>query len=283
MGTRRGGSKPRKEVTGSHRHRFGLSTFVTANSNSHTEDRTGLHPQLTLTTTSLAQLSASQGGTVPASTRESLREQFETTTLEHVQSRNPSIWGALDATKAFVSQIRDLVCGERINFLLVIVPVAIAVGLLDNSDPILVFILNATSIIPIAIIISTATESLASRLGDTSGALLNVTVGNAAEMLIFFTALVKDQIRIVQASLLGSILANSLLVLGTANVCGGLRFGNQLYDRASGRLSVCFLDVGLVTSTLPVREYYSVRPSNMQLTFLRWDSSLTHTRLSRVV
>ena len=151
-----------------------------------------------------------------------------------------------------MSQIRDLICGERINVLLLVVPVGIAVGLLAKSDPIVVFILNALSIIPLAVLISTATESLASRLGDTPGALLNVTVGNAAEMLIFFTALVKDQLRLVQASLLGSILANSLLVLGTANICGGLRFGNQLYDRASGRLSVCLLDVGIITSMLPV-------------------------------
>lgn len=116
----------------------------------------------------------------------------------------------------------------------------------------MVFILNALAIIPLAVIISTATESLASRLGDTSGALLNVTVGNAAELIIFFTALAKDQIRIVQASLLGSILANSLLVLGTANICGGLRYGHNLYDKASGRLSVCLLDIGLALALLPV-------------------------------
>jgi Ca2+:H+ antiporter len=116
----------------------------------------------------------------------------------------------------------------------------------------LVFILNALAIIPLAVIISTATESLASRLGDTPGALLNVTVGNAAELIIFFTALAKDQIRIVQASLLGSILANSLLVLGTANICGGLRFGSHLYDKATGRLSVCLLDIGISVALLPV-------------------------------
>ena len=123
-----------------------------------------------------------------------------------------------------------------------------------DSDPIVVFILNALAIIPLAVVISTATESLASRLGDTLGALLNVTVGNAAELIIFFTALAKDQINIVQSSLLGSILANSLLVLGTANVCGGLRFGNNLYDRAAGRLSVCLLDLGLAVSMFPVSD-----------------------------
>jgi Ca2+:H+ antiporter len=81
---------------------------------------------------------------------------------------------------------------------------------------------------------------------------LNVTVGNTAELMIFFVALAKDQIHIVQASLLGSILANGLLVLGTASLCGSLRFGNQLRDRASGRLSIAFLGVGVLVATLPV-------------------------------
>ena len=151
-----------------------------------------------------------------------------------------------------MKQVTNLICAERVNVLLVSVPIAIIVGFVD-PDPIIVFILNALAIIPLAVVISTATESLASRLGDTLGALLNVTVGNAAELIIFFTALAKDQIRIVKGSLLGSVLANSLLVLGTANLCGGLRFRSQLFDRAAGRMSVCLLTVGLSILLFPVR------------------------------
>lgn len=89
-------------------------------------------------------------------------------------------------------------------------------------------------------------------MGDTLGALLNVTVGNTAELMIFFVALAKNQIRIVQASLLGSILANLLLVLGTAFLVGGLRFANQLRDKPAAHTSVGLLDFGLLVSLFPV-------------------------------
>ena len=69
---------------------------------------------------------------------------------------------------------------------------------------------------------------------------------------IFFAALSKDQIRIVQASLLGSILANLLVVLGTAFIVGGLRFEDQLQDRSAGRVSVGLLNLGLLISIFPV-------------------------------
>ena len=60
------------------------------------------------------------------------------------------------------------------------------------------------------------------------GALLNVTFGNAVELIIFIIALVAKEIRIVQASLLGSILANLLLILGMCFLFGGLRFREQV-------------------------------------------------------
>ncbi|EHK97859.1 putative Vacuolar calcium ion transporter [Glarea lozoyensis 74030] len=75
-------------------------------------------------------------------------------------------------------------------------------------------------------LLSHATESVAKRMGDTIGALMNVTFGNAVELIIFI-ALAKGEIRIVQASLLGSILANLLLILGMSFLLGGLRFQEQ--------------------------------------------------------
>lgn len=164
----------------------------------------------------------------------------------------PNFTGNLfQSAKAFPKQARELVCSERINVLLVFVPIGITVGFLE-VDPIVDFILNALAIIPLAVVISTATESIASRLGDTLGALLNVTVGNTAELMIFFVALAKNQIRIVQASLLGSVLANLLLVLGTAFLTGGLRFANRLNDRPAAHMSVGLLDFGLLVSMFPV-------------------------------
>ena len=206
----------------------------------------------TAVTATLEQPSAPREGRSTSENSQRLRDEFNSYQLSESRLRAKSRWiPLLENFKAFLLQIKDLVCYERINILLVFVPVGIAVGFVD-PDPIVDFIFNALAIIPLAVIISTATESLAARLGDTFGALLNVTVGNAAELIIFFTALAKDQIRIVKGSLLGSVLANSLLVLGTANVCGGLRFGAQLHDRAAGRLSVCLLNLGLGVALFPV-------------------------------
>lgn len=164
----------------------------------------------------------------------------------------PTDRGFGQRASSYVKHACALVCSERINVLLLFVPVGLAVGYLD-VDPILNFILSALAIIPLAIVISSATEVLASRLGDTTGALLNVTFGNAAELIIFFVALAKNQIRIVQASLLGSVLTNLLVVLGTALLLGGLRFEDGLRDRPAARTGIALLTLGLLLSIFPVR------------------------------
>ncbi|TGO25647.1 hypothetical protein BPAE_0075g00020 [Botrytis paeoniae] len=133
---------------------------------------------------------------------------------------------------------KHIILSSVINILLVFVPVGIiayAIGL----SPGIIFAMNAIAIIPLAGLLSHATESVAKRMGDTIGALMNVTFGNAVELIIFmYVYLVRDQdkkneIRIVQASLLGSILANLLLILGMCFLVGGLRFREQTAFHAS--------------------------------------------------
>ncbi|PTB68196.1 hypothetical protein BBK36DRAFT_1195204 [Trichoderma citrinoviride] len=119
------------------------------------------------------------------------------------------------------------------NVLLVFVPVGIVVANVGNVNSGLVFAMNCIAVIPLAGLLSFATESVALKMGDALGALLNVTFGNAVELIIFIIALVKDEIRIVQASLLGSILANLLLILGMGFFLGGLRFREQTAFHAS--------------------------------------------------
>ena len=88
--------------------------------------------------------------------------------------------------------------------------------------------MNCIAIIPLAGLLAFATESVAAKMGDALGALLNVTFGNAVELIIFVIALAQNKIRIVQASLLGSILANLLLILGMGFFLGGLRYREQV-------------------------------------------------------
>jgi Ca2+:H+ antiporter len=150
----------------------------------------------------------------------------------------------------FYNHTKDAICHSWINVLLVFVPVGIACEA-AGLDPAIIFAMNAVAIIPLAGILSHATESVASRLGDTIGALINVTFGNAVELIIFIIALVKNEIRIVQASLLGSILANLLLIMGMAFLSGGLRFQEQIYNSTVTQMSACLLSLSVVSLLLP--------------------------------
>ncbi len=94
----------------------------------------------------------------------------------------------------------------------------------------------ALGLVPLAGLIGLATEALAERVGPTIGGLLNATFGNAAEIIIGLTALAAGLPDVVRASLAGSIIGNSLLVLGTAMVVGGWRYRRQLFDaRTAGQ------------------------------------------------
>jgi Ca2+:H+ antiporter len=85
-----------------------------------------------------------------------------------------------------------------------------------------VFSLNFLAIIPLAAVLSFATEEIAGRLGETLGGLVNATFGNAVELIVSIVALRAGEIEVVQASMLGSILSNLLLVLGMCFFLGGI-------------------------------------------------------------
>lgn len=155
-----------------------------------------------------------------------------------------------DGSIRFCSHTKNALCHSWVNVLLVFVPVGIAVQAVGLS-PAVIFAMNAIAIIPLAGILSHATECVASRLGDTVGALINVTFGNAVELIIFIIALVKNEIRVVQASLLGSILANLLLIMGMAFLLGGLRFQEQIYNSTVTQMSACLLSLSVMSLLLP--------------------------------
>ncbi|KAL3457123.1 Sodium/calcium exchanger protein-domain-containing protein [Aspergillus heterothallicus] len=178
------------------------------------------------------------------------------------QTQKPGLLPRMGAGSIrFVRHTKTALCHSWVNVLLVFVPIGIAaeaVGL----NPAIIFAMNAVAIIPLAGILSHATECVASRLGDTIGALLNVTFGNAVELIIFIIALVKNQIRIVQASLLGSILANLLLILGMAFLLGGLRFQEQIYNSTVTQMSACLLSLAVTSLLLPTAFHASFKDSD---------------------
>ncbi|KAJ9664055.1 hypothetical protein H2198_000558 [Neophaeococcomyces mojaviensis] len=157
----------------------------------------------------------------------------------------------------FIRDVKRIITASWINWLLVFVPVGIVLGAVEDwahiqiVSPSVVFAINAVAIIPLASLLAFATESVAIRMGDSWGALLNVTFGNAVEIIIFILGLVANEVRIVQAAALGSILSNLLLILGMSFVLGGLRFREQLYNRTVSQMSACLLSLSVISLLLP--------------------------------
>ncbi|KAK3384489.1 Sodium/calcium exchanger protein-domain-containing protein [Lasiosphaeria ovina] len=108
-----------------------------------------------------------------------------------------------------------------INILLLFVPLGLFAGKAEWGA-VWVFSLNFFAIIPLAAVLSFATEEIAHRLGETLGGLVNATFGNAVELIVSVVALRAGEIEVVQASMLGSILSNLLLVLGMCFLLGGI-------------------------------------------------------------
>jgi calcium/proton exchanger cax len=81
---------------------------------------------------------------------------------------------------------------------------------------------------------------------------MNVSFGNAVELIIFIIALVKNEIRVVQAALVGSILANLLLILGMALLIGGLQYREQVYDSLVTQMSASLLALAVLSLLIPV-------------------------------
>lgn len=175
--------------------------------------------------------------------------------------------GKQSLLRRFTRDVKRIIFSSWINWLLVFVPVAIILGALvdwghhDLVSPNVIFALNAVAIIPLASLLSYATESVAIRLGDTIGALMNVTFGNAVELIIFIIALNAGEVRVVQAAALGSILSNLLLILGMCFVVGGLRFREQLYNSTVSQMSACLLCLSVISLLLPTAFHASF--SNM--------------------
>ena len=126
---------------------------------------------------------------------------------------------------------------RAIRLLYALVPAAVILDL-AGAAPALVFAVSALATVPAAAEMGEATEQLAARAGPGVGGLVNVTFGNAPELIIAVFALADGLQEVVKASLVGSIIGNSLLVLGAAMLAGGWNRPNQRIQRTvAGALS----------------------------------------------
>src|SRR5215212_2028924 len=146
---------------------------------------------------------------------------------------------------------RFLLSGTGWPYLLVpFIPIAIILELAHASASI-IFITSALGVIPTAALMGRATEELAARSGPGIGGFLNVTFGNAPELIIAFFALNEGLQEVVKASLIGSILGNILLVMGAAMFIGGRKRDRQRFDRTAANVTALMLLLAVVAMIAP--------------------------------
>ena len=129
-------------------------------------------------------------------------------------------------------------------------PLALGLKLAGASAP-LVFFASALAVVPAAALMSDATEQLSARSGPGIAGLLNVTFGNAPELIIAFFALLDGLQEVVKASLVGSVIGNSLLVLGAAMLVGGRNRTRQRFQRTAAQTNSGLLLVTVTALMLP--------------------------------
>ncbi len=134
--------------------------------------------------------------------------------------------------------------------LLLFVPLAIGAEF-AHASPVLVFALSALAIVPLSGFLGRATEEIAVHTGPTVGGLLNATLGNLAELIIAILALRAGLLDLVKASITGSILGNLLLVLGLAQLMGGLKHKTQHFNVALAGLNVSLLVMAMIGLVIP--------------------------------
>ena len=140
---------------------------------------------------------------------------------------------------------------NKLLWLLAFVPVLFAAQRLAHDAHTLLFLLSVLAIVPLAALLSHATESVAAKTGDAVGGLLNATLGNLTELVIALTALRAGQYVLVKASLAGAIVTNTLFMLGASLLLGGLKYHVQEYNRMSARMQAGLLFLAIVALLIP--------------------------------
>ena len=136
-------------------------------------------------------------------------------------------------------------------WLLAFVPAVFAAAKLKPEAHTLLFVLSVLAIVPLATLLSHATESVAAKTGDAAGGLLNATLGNLTELVIALTALRAGEYMLVKASIAGAIVTNTLFMLGASFLLGGLKHHVQEYNRVSARMQAGLLFLATVALLIP--------------------------------
>src|SRR4026209_1961463 len=149
--------------------------------------------------------------------------------------------------KQLLKEIRH----NKMLWLLAFVPVVFAAAKFRPEAHTLLFVLSVLAIVPLAALLSHATESVAAKTGDAIGGLLNATLGNLTELVIALTALRAGQYVLVKASIDGAIVTNTLFMLGASFLLGGLKYHTQEYNRINARFQAGLLFLATIALLVP--------------------------------
>lgn len=136
-------------------------------------------------------------------------------------------------------------------WLLIFVPVVLVAEKMKPGSHTMLFVLSVLAILPLAVLLSHATESVAAKTGDSIGGLLNSTLGNLTELLIAISALRAGEYVLVKASVAGAIVTNTLFMLGASFLLGGLKYHIQEYNRVAARVQAGLLFLATIAFLIP--------------------------------
>lgn len=175
---------------------------------------------------------------------------------------------------SFLSGAKEVLLLGPLNLLLLCLPLSLVSDWIGWSE-LATFSLALLALAPVAERLGFVTEQLAIHTNETIGGLLNATFGNATELIVAITALNKGLFRLVQLSLLGSILSNLLLVLGCSFFFGGMWHKTQYFGKISSQVNSTLLMVGTAGVLLPTVLTLSKQETRVgELVFSRWASLL---------
>jgi Ca2+:H+ antiporter len=139
---------------------------------------------------------------------------------------------------------------SAIYILLIFAPIAAGLEF-AHADHLVLFVVSAIALIPLAKLIGDSTEHLATHYGPTAGSLLNVTFGNAAEIIIAIVAISAGLLDLVKASITGAIIGNILLILGLSVIAGGFRYKEQSFSRENIGIQSSMLFLAIIGLAVP--------------------------------
>ncbi|KAI1737705.1 hypothetical protein F4680DRAFT_204074 [Xylaria scruposa] len=178
--------------------------------------------------------------------------------FRHSKGREDMLLRNEAGTLSLWPSLKYLFFSSYINRLVIFVPVGIVTYYLE-SPQVIVFATNAVAIVPLSNILGHATECIATDLGDVVGALMNISFGNLVEIIMFFAALRHGHIRVVKSALVGSILVNLLLILGTSIIAAEFLGVDLVYDMNNAQALACLLSLSVFSILVPMAFHFTFK------------------------